>query len=58
MHHSLQRAGLEFEDVVTWEQVPMKQEDGTVQLQSWPVILPHALVPRLNSCFAKISGHA
>ena len=53
-HQSLRTAGLEFPDVITWEQIPMKQEDDNVLLQSWPLILPHVLVmapgARANTC--------
>ena len=46
MHERMQKAGLEFRDVVTYMEIPMKQEDASVSFVSWPVILPHIFASR------------
>ena len=43
LHRNLQRDGLEIADVISWEQIPMLDEDDNVAMISWPLILPHIL---------------
>ena len=46
MHKRMQRAGLELRDVISWEEIPMAQEDDSIALETWPIILPHVLARR------------
>ena len=56
LHRNLQREGLEIADVVSWEQIPMLDDNETVALTSWPMILPHVLA-RISVFFSR-SMHA
>ena len=42
-HARFQAASLSVKGVITWHQIPTKNENGEMEIKSWPMILPHDL---------------
>lgn len=42
-HERFVKAGLAFKDVITWHQIPIKNDNDELELKSWPLMLPHNL---------------
>lgn len=42
-HEKFQAASLSVKGVITWHQIPTKNEHGDMEFRSWPMILPYDL---------------
>lgn len=40
-HSKFVSAGLAVKDVITWHQIPVKNDNGDQEVRSWPLMLPH-----------------
>ncbi len=43
-HRKFVKAGLALKEVITWHQLPIKNNDDEMEIKSWPLMLPHNLV--------------
>ena len=42
-HALLLKVGLAVKDAITWHQIPIRNDDGKMEIKSWPLMLPHNL---------------
>ena len=56
-HAKLLRADLAFKDLISYHHLPVALEDGGMELQPWPMILPESMVGPLY-CFSIAEWHA
>ena len=50
-HSKLLRADLAFKDLISYHHLPVALEDGGMELQAWPMILPESMVGSLFCYF-------
>ena len=56
-HGNLLRADLAFKDLISYHHLPVALEDGGMELQAWPMILPESMVGPLYTVFSIAAWH-